>query len=416
MIFQQKIRLELSQAHFVLALVLVFWMPLYSSFIPFLSFIWLFVGLFTIPPNVFKLPRIRWGYILLFVLFYLLHLLSVIYSQNKSAAWFDLEVKLPLLFFPFFTVLLLAVNTKQRIDALLLSFVLGNLVASLVCLGAAFFGTQGFDPGAFLYQNLSFFKLHPSYFSLYLTFSMAILLFYFMPAPASGSPSKTLLVVFTALFMFGMVILLSSRAGILAVFMVMILKALQLIFSLQRVKAPVKVLLFLGVAVLLSYPVLTNSRVQGLFRDFNLAWEGSLPSEERLSSSHSRVYFWKSSLHLLKDHWLTGVGVGDVSATVTAQANEMLPTERPLERTYNAHNQFLESFLALGITGIMVLLALMVWPAIIAVKKKNWLLISLVLMLFINLLFESMVNRQAGVIFFTFFLPLLFGIHQRKID
>lgn len=416
MIFQQKIRLELSQAHFILALVLVFWLPLYRSFIPFLSFIWLFVGLFTIPPQVFKLPRIRWGYVVLFALFYLLHLLSVVYSQNKSAAWFDLEVKLPLLFFPFFTVLLLAVNTKQRIDALLFSFVLGNLVASLICLGAALLGSEGFDPGAFLYQNLSFFKLHPSYFSLYLTFSMAILLFYFLPASATQSPSKTMLVIFTSLLMFLMVILLSSRAGILAAFMVMMLKAVQLIFSFTKVKPAVKGLVLIGVAALLFYPVFSNTRVQELFRDIGVVRTGTMHSEERLSSGHSRVFFWRSSIQILKEHWITGVGTGDVSAVVTENTNKMLPSDKQLERNFNAHNQFLESFLALGVIGFLALMALIVWPAVIAIKNKNWLLMALVLILFLNLLFESMINRQAGVIFFAFFLPLLFGINQRKVD
>ncbi|MFO8053675.1 MAG: O-antigen ligase family protein [Bacteroidales bacterium] len=415
MFFTENIRVKLSDIHLYTGMLLAFWLSLDRNFIPFLSFIWLLLGLLTLPRGLFRISRIRWKYVALFALFYLLYVISVSYSDSCQSAWFGLEVKLPLLFFPLFTASLLLSGKGKRVDRILMAFVAGNLLASLICIGAAFFGHSYFEPSHFHYSDLSYFDLHPSYFALYLTFSMAVLLFHFLPHYSfRHRPVKFWLSIGALLFMFIMVLLLSSRTGILAVSLLVMLKVFHFILTQKRLNAAVKTITVILVVGILSFSAYTNQRVQKLFRSVASIAEPveELKSFENLSSSQARLYIWKSGFSLLKDHWLFGVGSGDVKSQITAKINELLDSEQHMKINFNAHNQFLDTFLAVGLPGFLILLALIIWPGIVAIRNNDWLLLSLVLILAVHLFFESMLNRQAGVVFAALFLPLLFVIRQ----
>lgn len=407
----EVIKSKLVQVNYMLGLLLVFWMPLENDYIPFLSAIWLLSGLVAVRKAHFKSSAIRWRYVLLFVAFYLMHIISVFYSENREAAWFDLEIKIPLLLFPLFVVLLMQERYRKRRDYFMLAFIIGNVVASIICIGVAFFSHDYFSTSNFMYQELSYFH-HPSYFALYLTFSLAVLLFRFLPAVQKGQHLRLALIVVGALFMLLMVFMLSSRAGILAVLIVLFVKMVRVwIKSGLPViwKAVISLVLIGGITVGLMSNARFNLMVRNVTGLFALKQDSG--SSKRLSSSDLRIAFWESSLDIIEDNWLAGVGNGDVKDRLSEKATKDY-LNNGLRLRYNAHNQFLDSFLAMGIPGILLLLGILLWPLIYGLKTGNWLLLTLALILIVNLFFESMLNRQAGIIFTSFFLPLLFGIKR----
>jgi O-antigen ligase len=79
-----------------------------------------------------------------------------------------------------------------------------------------------------------------------------------------------------------------------------------------------------------------------------------------------------------------------------------------IEKRLNLHNQFLETWLSLGMIGILYLIFLLVYPAYLAWKNKkiSWLLFIIAVSL--NFLFETMLNTQAGVIFISYFYYFFF--------
>lgn len=403
-VFRDKV----GQAHYWLGLLLVFWLPLDNSYIPFLSLLWLLTGTLALSRRSFHHPNVKWSYVLLFVFFYLLHMASVLYSSNKGAAWFDLEIKMPLLLFPFFTALVIAENYEQRKRSFLLAFIAGNFVAMLFCLANAIWGHAEFDYSHFLYRHLAYFQ-HPSYFALYLGFSMAALLFYFLPE-SKNRPFRLILILLLTLTMFVFIVMLSSRAGMLAVLFVPILKLVEVLSKL-RLNMFLKTGVVLLAVALMVLAVSSNKRVQRAVDSFSFDSElsQSVASADELSSSETRMLVWNSSWEIIRENMFIGIGNGDVKHEITAVANEKFDENKGFPKKYNAHNQYLDTFVALGLPGIIVLLIILLWPAFVAVKNKDWLLISMVILLLIHLFFESMVNRQAGVVFLTFFLPLLFA-------
>jgi len=78
----------------------------------------------------------------------------------------------------------------------------------------------------------------------------------------------------------------------------------------------------------------------------------------------------------------------------------------------NAHNQYLQTMITLGIIGLIVLLLNLILPALYSMEQKHYLYLVFLILIGFNLLFESMLETQAGVVFYAFFNAYLFAIKK----
>jgi O-antigen ligase len=130
-------------------------------------------------------------------------------------------------------------------------------------------------------------------------------------------------------------------------------------------------------------------------------------------SSSVRVLIWQAATEIIKDNFIFGVGTGDVKDVLLEKYKEKGMTGALSERL-NAHNQFLQTFIALGLPGIILLLSSFIFPFILAFRKKNFIYIVFLVIVFINFLTESMLETIAGVLFYAFFNSLLMVNINRK--
>jgi len=97
-----------------------------------------------------------------------------------------------------------------------------------------------------------------------------------------------------------------------------------------------------------------------------------------------------------------GVGIGDVRAELTGEyiraGEEKLSRER-----LNAHNQFLEVFIEVGVIGFIMFITILGFMIFIAVNEKNLLYGLFILLMFVFFMFETVLYRLAGVAFFSLF-------------
>jgi O-antigen ligase len=102
---------------------------------------------------------------------------------------------------------------------------------------------------------------------------------------------------------------------------------------------------------------------------------------------------------------MLGYGTGDVNDVLQSMYKGEKESEIR-EKKLNAHNQFLQTTLAVGLVGFMFLIL----PYLLLIKEslKKWDYIPLIFVFIIlfNLLFESMYETQAGIVFIAFFLSL----------
>lgn len=97
---------------------------------------------------------------------------------------------------------------------------------------------------------------------------------------------------------------------------------------------------------------------------------------------------------VVKDNVLLGVGASD-------RLDSLVPYYGSLERTSCAHNQFLDTWLATGVFGMLTLWVMLLLPMVIAWQRHQIFPILINTILIVNLLVESMLERQMGVVFFA---------------
>ena len=109
---------------------------------------------------------------------------------------------------------------------------------------------------------------------------------------------------------------------------------------------------------------------------------------------------------VLKENWLFGVGPGNVQNELNkCYASYTYKNYDDYTNVeYNSHNQYLDIWLKYGIFGLIFFLFFLFW----GIKNSNENYGIFLFIIVIAMLTENILNRQVGVIFFTFFNSLFF--------
>jgi O-antigen ligase len=373
---------------------MAFWLPIERTFFPIVIWIWigtwLLEGDFKIKATHTFKDKYKKTIFFLVCLFYLLHIIGLLYSENISKGMSDLQLKIIIILF---AVVMAGLNElyKRKPYHILASFLSGTLTISLIAL---IVGTiKGVEQLSITIQKLHF--VHHTYFSLYLNFSV-LLCFYFFGKHLFIKPRGIWLII--AVF-FGIIIwLVQSRAGIILYSLIIMI---WLIYNVQKLKFPIflsRAIIFVIIGSLIFF-ISKEKKFEPLF---NMASHYAFNQEQTINADKLpvRLKIWNSSIHVIQNNWLTGVGTGDAK-------KELIKTYQPkgyihcFKYRYNSHNQFLESMIQLGILGLFTLLFLILTPLYQSIKEKNYLLLGFLILIIGYAFIESMLSRLAGVAFFA---------------
>jgi len=352
----------------------------------------LIVWLFSNPFKALLVKNKFTGKLLVILFFYLLHALAFLYTTNIQESFFSLEVKISFLVFPliFYT----GNYTWPQMKFFVKSFILGNILCCLLCLGRAVYLSNDVTVGsaAFCYEHLSWFQ-HPSYLSMYLTFSSVALL---QKKMFTRLQNLLILLLFTFF-----VLLLSSKTGIAIHFLFLMLVGIShfvkkgnyarvAVFSLFSV-------LMLSAVIYFVEPV--KQRFQNVVNAFNAETIDKTSTE----STAVRMLIWKEARKIMKEKPLLGVSPGDANDKLY-EAYKQNGLTGAYEKKLNAHSQYFQTGVGLGIIGIISLASLLLIPFL---NKPRRLLLFFLLITAVNFLTESMLQTMAGCIFFGYFYGLL---------
>jgi O-antigen ligase len=395
----------ISKYYLIPLYALSFFIPLFPKLLPWITvFVILFVLLEEKIIADFK-KIVKNLYLILFIAVYFIYLIGMIYSENKSFGWSDLGMKFSLLLFP----LILAgdkINLRINYKWILHAFAIGCFLSAVILVTRACYLYLFQQENAFFYEKFSF-HFHPTYLALYFNFAIAILL---LGDEITGKYVSLLRVIFI-LFLSFSVILLSSKAGILGLVLVYLISFIILAVSRKRTKFFFLLVIILGIIYfLVNYSMDQN---QNRFKILKQKLNEKDLDKTSAESSTARIFVWKSCIELIKEHPVFGVGTGDIKDELikTYQQNGILGA---LANRLNAHNQFLQTGVALGIVGLSILLASLLFPLVRFFILKEWLSFIFLLLIIFNFLFESMLERQDGIMFFAFFNSLLFYYSKGK--
>jgi len=238
---------------------------------------------------------------------------------------------------------------------------------------------------------LSLIDSHPTYFSIFLAFSILICLELFN----WSWQYKLSFIVFNYM----MIMLLASKAVILSLLLTILLIALR-----KQKTNKLKVLFYaLGAIVLLFLMLYFIPGVSGRFEQmFEVI---SNPSDAPQLSTGIRFSVWKDTFSLIQKSPILGHG--------NLYSYELLNGLNNLG--VNAHNQYLEALLCSGVVGLILLILYFILPFVVQKQNINQhLFVSFILLLIINLMFENLLNRQWGIVFTAYFMTYFTFIGEKK--
>ena len=402
---------DFNKLNFYISCILIFLLPITKKIIPILIVMLIItflrkINLKKINFYFSKKNFLEKSTFFLIILFYIFHIIGMFYTEHLSTGFFDLEVKLSIFIFPILFFFSSSIY-KKNIKIILNYFILGNFFSVISILFYGFFRYLKYENINFLfYADLSIFH-HPSYFAMYLTFCIAII-FYLL--------NKKIFLIFPkyfyvfCFFLFTITLyLLSSKAGILIAFIISFLNFF--IYKNEFLNKKQKFLFIFFILFFYIFAFTQNYRIKKLDKDLKVKKEEIIKKEK---NSASRLLIWESAFVLIKENFFFGVGTGDIKSEIF-KVYKSKKMKHQLEKKLNVHNQFLETFVGQGFFNFLILIILFLISLKDIFIKRKFLNLSFLIIIGINFLFESMLNSQAGVVFFAFFYSFLNYIYDDKI-
>lgn len=333
------------------------------------------------------------------VLLYLFFLIGMFYTENLDSGWFDLQVKLSILIFPLIFSGNTGYNAKQT-TGILSGYIAGCLITCTVCCVISLQHTIESGINHFFYKDFSYF-MHPGYFSMYLNMAVALIAGFFLKKSESTIRYKWLLILILLFFIF-CIILLSSKSGIFSMIIILALFFSKYFFKSLKIALPA-ILTGLAVLIVLLFQFIPGN--VNRFWDFERIIITGQISETNKESTQARIYIWKDAVELIKEHPVLGYGTGDVKdALVKKYRKENFSFAA--EEKLNAHNQFLQTFIATGAVGFLLLILTLFFSLKLFLKNNSFVGISFMIIIFLNFMIESVLETQAGVVFYALFNSL----------
>ncbi len=329
-----------------------------------------------------------------------IYALTLLWTENIELGLSNLETKLSLLIIPISLNLIGPFDEIERRN-LYIAFLTGLVVSVFYHTGvSAQQWAKGLGNSVFFYANLTK-EFHPSYLAMYFTVGIAILMFdskNFITERWHRILKGVLLCLFS-----GFIILISSRTGIICLAGLILALVVKILIQKTYRELAILPLIILTIGLTFSMPQGKDNRVLNTLSE-------QIPSTSSQSmkyrnSSESRLIAWKSSLEIIYKN-KAGVGVGDAQGELVKSYEQQGETYL-VSKNLNSHNQFLTTGLAIGLFGIVMLLILFFGLGIKALNQKNWLLAAVAVIILVNFMTESMLERASGTVFISLILSLV---------
>lgn len=201
-------------------------------------------------------------------------------------------------------------------------------------------------------------------------------------------------------------LLLSARMVLIALLISGVLLALYLGWKRGNKRLVWAALLGAPLFALAVFWILPE-RLQSRFTELSqLEYDIHAPEERLFNGLTIRLAEWEGVFTALEGHWWLGHGTG-AGQIALREAYQKIGFQVGLERDFNAHNQYLETWLHNGLIGLLLLLAVFAFAFRSAWRQQNWLALWFVLFVMLCLLSESMLMRHRGMLLLAVYLPLM---------
>ena len=361
-----------------------------------LKSIWILLfGISVLLLNLNRKKYFNTSFFVLNTIFFFGIIFTLFYTSNYDYAIRKLQTMSSLLVFPFLFSLFNSADRKKIsknknlfLSIYILSVFLFNTVIFLwFYLTHYSFNDIVYHFHRVIMVDLGKFGIHPIYMSIHCCIAMFFSAFIYKTI--HNKNLKKILVFINIVLIFFLIIY--ARKGPL---LALIITSLFWALFENKKNLKLKIISIISLSLLLFLIPKTRNRFSEIFTINN--------SKSIESNSYGvRFVIYKNASELIKEFPFFGYGIGDYNDKLKESYKKNNPS---LEVYYNSHNQYI-SFLLVG--GLFLLLLYFIFLYLnvkLAIKKRN--INSLIILCFysIVMLSENILERENGVIFFSFFL------------
>lgn len=325
--------------------------------------------------------------------FYGFHLTGILYTDDFLFAFKDLSIKLPILLIPLLAIP--AGFSESFRSKAATAFTLSCALINIFLLARAFYQYSTGVADAFFYDIYSAY-IHPAYMALMNVIAISILLF---ANRNHALPEKWVSIGLMALLSFS-IILMASKSGIISMLLVYTFFIFRTFFLKNKL---ITVFAFCGILLSSALFIWISPAKQRIMQSMEVILQSQNAMNQQEGTA-GRLLAWKTAWQISRDYFPLGTGTGDIK-NVTLEYYKKSDYQWPLYYHLNAHNQFLQSFAAIGTGGLISLFCILLIPVL---RRKNGNVMPLLFsyLVFLNLLFESMLEVQNGVMLISAFYSL----------
>ncbi len=251
----------------------------------------------------------------------------------------------------------------------------------------------------FYYKNFTPFML-PNYLGPLLNVALS----FFTNNILSNKLSKNKLIInilSIAIILAG-IFMSGSRAGLL---LMAIVAVIYFLLFMKKIKKFIWRLVIILTAISLIGGIAVNPRVYK--KHFG-------KKEKKEWWKPTRPELWKYGIRVAMTSPIRGVGIGDYRKEVSKHFNP--PHRNYLEIIFGAHNQFIDYFAAAGFMPMIFLVLLTLMGLYRAVKYRQTEFAIFIILLTTSMMFESMLFRLTGLVFYCFFYLLFLFNTNKEIE
>lgn len=337
-------------------------------------------------------------YFLLNGAFFIAIVASLTYSEDLDYAMRKLQQFSALIVFPFIFALTTQEERKKLYDRLpeylwvyIISVFLFNVLAFVWFLTTRFpFQELLIHFHTLLRVESGKFNIHPIYLSMHC--GVAILFSLFL-LRKNKNKLQIAALLFIDIVLVSFLLLYAKKGPLIA--LVIVLTLFMLFQQSKRFVKPYLISILTFIVLIVTIPT-TREKFVELLKIEPIATGGA-------TSTNIRYTIYESAQELISESPIIGYGLGDYKSVLinrfTSKGEDVL-----IQGKYNAHNQLFSFLLIGGVITLLLFLFSMGINLLYAVRFDNQILILLLVFYGIVMLTENILEREHGVIFFSFFI------------
>lgn len=370
---------------------------------------------------VIRKIRFQWSLpALTFIALYAVYFIGTFFTHHQGLANHYIESKLAFVVFP----VLLSFRFTTKIDwrPIVIGLTAGIIGVSIIGFlnAATTYGKTGQLMASFTTSNFSNIH-HPSYLCVFIL-TAAALLWNGYRQEWKGFSLKWIIPVYAYFFLiYGLCL---SLAGILLLFVLIGILTVRWIYSRFGKKVFFGALILLPVLCIPLFLMVPQMKQQfgdasKYFQEYAKSPSGFVKAKQGYKEGNEvRLIMWTVATEEFMQHPF-GVGTGNVDDHLSYRLTlygqtEMAKKDGENGIQYNPHNQFLQTAVEIGVIGLLLLVTLFGFTLRFAWRHRNYALLIMTAALVFNSLFESMLQRQSGIVFFSFWICLLIVVSTSK--